>query len=205
MQEYLDIYNENMQFIGTELRYIVHKKGLWHKSFQCWFISKEKSKTFILFQKRHACKDTFPNLLDITSAGHLSTGEKVEDGVRELKEELGINIDFKNLLPLGVIIEKKSEKSFIDNEFANVFLYICNIPIQEFNLQKEEVTGMFKVDLDDITKLFTNKVSCIDIEGYDVNENGDKLFSRRPVCKNDFVPHDLSYYLKILSEAKKLI
>jgi len=201
--ECFDIYNENMEHIGTELRTVVHKTGLWHKSFQCWFIFEENGKYYMLFQKRHTDKDTYPNLLDITSAGHLSAGEKVEDGVRELKEELGIKIKFEELIPLGVIIEKKSEESFEDNEFANIFLYICNTPMEEFRLQAEEVTGMFKADIDDVINLFSDKVRNIKIEGYDVNEKGIKIFSKIIASKNDFVPHGEEYYLKILSEAKK--
>lgn len=33
-KEFLDIYNENMEWIGTEERSVVHSKGYWHKTFR---------------------------------------------------------------------------------------------------------------------------------------------------------------------------
>jgi isopentenyldiphosphate isomerase len=197
-QEYFDIYNENMEPIGTELRSQVHKNGYWHKSFQCWFVFKEGSEEYILFQKRHTDKDTYHNLLDITAAGHLSAGETVEDASRELQEELGIAVDFKELIPVGVIREEKIEASFIDREFGNVFLYNCSIPMEDFKLQEDEVVGMFRAKLKDAVELFNNKVQHIILEGYEINALGNKQHIKLRVSLKDFVPHDLSYYNKIL-------
>lgn len=199
--EYFDIYNENMELIGTELRSEVHKKGYWHKSFQCWFIVKENEKKYILFQRRHYSKDTYPNLLDISSAGHLSAGEKIEDGVRELEEELGISVKFNELIPLGVIVERKNEESFIDNEFANIFLYHCETPIENFRLQAEEVTGIFKVLIDDLIALFEGSIQSVEAKGYELDESGENKELDLPVCIKDLVPHGFHYYMKIFNEA----
>ena len=200
-QEYFDIYDENMEPIGTELRSEVHKKGYWHKSFQCWFVCKEDSEEYILFQKRHADKDTYPNLLDITAAGHLSAGETVEDASRELEEELGITVDFKELIPVGVIKEDKVEDSFMDREFGNVFLYCCHIPMDNFKLQADEVVGMFKAKLKDAIMLFDNKLDYITVDGYETNFSGERHYVKLKVSLKEFVPHDLSYYNEILQAA----
>jgi isopentenyldiphosphate isomerase len=197
--EYFDIYNENMEFIGTKPRSEVHKKGYWHKSFQCWFVFKEADKQYILFQRRHAAKDTYPNLLDISSAGHLSAGERLEDGVRELEEELGVKVLYSDLIPLGVIVEQKREDYFIDNEFANVFLYNCKIPMEKFKLQAEEVTGMFKLELEKVIALFEGEVKAVRAEGYEINEAGENRTRDILVSIKDFVPHGHSYYKKILN------
>jgi isopentenyldiphosphate isomerase len=204
-QEYFDIYNEKMEHIGTELRSTVHKKGYWHKSFQCWFVYVDNGKQFILFQLRHADKDTYPNLLDITSAGHLSAGEKVEDGIRELEEELGIKVEFQQLMPIGIFTERKSEDYFIDNEYGHVFLYNCRIPMDQFKLQLEELTGMFKVELNELLDLFTAKVETVKIDGYEINNMGERSFISRNVSIKDFVPHDAAYYTKVIDEAKKYL
>lgn len=201
-QEYFDIYNGDMEHIGTELRSEVHKKGYWHKSFQCWFVFKEGFDKYILFQKRHACKDTYPNLLDITAAGHLSAGETVADASRELKEELGVCVDFNDLIPVGIVREEKIEDSFIDREFGNVFLYLCDIPMENFKLQADEVVGMYKVKLKDAMLLFNEEQESIAIEGYIVNEAGSKYSSNIEVSIEDFVPHNLSYYNNILQAAE---
>jgi isopentenyldiphosphate isomerase len=200
--EYFDIYNENMNFIGTELRTEVHKKGYWHKSFQCWFIFKNSGKDYILFQRRHTLKDTYPGLLDISSAGHLSSGEELRDGVRELEEELGISVRFDELISLGIIIERKQEINFIDNEFANVFLYNCKIPMENFKFQIEEVTGIFKILIDDIIELFEGRVKFIEAQGYELDESGKNKPLDLYVTVKDFVPHALDYYRNIFNEAK---
>jgi isopentenyldiphosphate isomerase len=204
-QEYFDIYNENMEHIGTELRSIVHKKGYWHKSFQCWLVCKEGSEEYILFQKRHVDKDTYPDLLDITAAGHLSAGETVQDASRELKEELGIAVDFKELQPLGIFKEEKVEINFIDREFGNVFLYCCEMPMEDFTLQADEVVGMFKAKLKETIMLFHKKQDNIIIEGYEINASGSKKKANLKVSLKDFVPHDLSYYNKVLKAADELL
>ena len=38
--EYLDIYDDEGNFLGKEERGIVHEKGLWHKTFIVGFILK---------------------------------------------------------------------------------------------------------------------------------------------------------------------
>lgn len=203
--EYFDIYNENMEQIGTKPRSEVHKKGYWHKSFQCWFIFKENGKDYILFQRRHADKDTYPNLLDISSAGHLSAGESLEDGVRELQEELGVKVEYSELVSLGVIVEQKKEDYFIDNEFANVFLYHCKTPMAEFKLQVEELTCIFKLKINEVIKLFEGSIQSVAAEGYELNENGEMKLNNIEVSLEDLVPHAFSYYEKVLNAAKKAL
>ncbi|ERI94875.1 hydrolase, NUDIX family [Clostridiales bacterium oral taxon 876 str. F0540] len=204
-QEYFDIYDEDMKHIGTKLRSEVHKEGFWHKSFQCWFVGIDNEEEYIMFQKRQFDKDTYPNLLDITAAGHLSAGETVEDACREIKEELGLDVKFQEVTPIGIIKEQKSEVNFIDNEFANVFLYYCSTPIEKFKLQQEEVTGIYKVNLSDIVKLFNKKIDFVDMNGYKINESGDKEKNDIKALLMDFVPHDFSYYDKVFKCAKELL
>ncbi|MEK4700857.1 hypothetical protein MKX47_14755 [Solibacillus sp. FSL R7-0668] len=50
---------------------------------------------------RSKLKKDYPNQFDITAAGYLLATETVLDGVRELYEELGINIAFEELKALG--------------------------------------------------------------------------------------------------------
>lgn len=200
--ELFDIYNENMELIGIKPRSEVHKKGYWHKSFQCWLMFKENGKDYLLFQRRHPSKDTYPNLLDISSAGHLSAGETIEDGVREIEEELGIAVRYGELIPLGVIVERKKEENYIDNEFANIFLYHCQIPMEEFKLQAEELTGLFKILIVDLIELFEGRIQSIKATGFELDKNGNNQPLDLYVSAKDFVPHGLSYYRTIFNEAK---
>lgn len=49
--EYLDIYDENGNKIGTDSRENVHKEGLWNKTVHCWFYDREGN---VYFQIRKA-------------------------------------------------------------------------------------------------------------------------------------------------------
>jgi isopentenyldiphosphate isomerase len=201
--EYFDIYNENMEHLGIETRSEVHQKGYWHTTFQCWLVCEEEGKYYILFQKRHKDKDTYPNLLDITAAGHLKAGEKISDGVRELEEELGISVNYEELVPIEVIKEKKVEDHFIDAEFANVFLYNCNIPMEQLKLQEDEVVGIFKADITKIKRLFKQMEKYMQIQGYEIDYLGKKHEIKLRVQLKDFVPHKPLYYMEVFKAVEK--
>ena len=91
-----------MKFVGTAMKSEAHKTGMWHTAIHCWFVRREGNNSFLLFQKRASDKVLFPDYLDITAAGHYQSGERVEDGVREIVEELGIDVPFTALIPLGI-------------------------------------------------------------------------------------------------------
>lgn len=38
--EYLDIYDEDKNYLGKEERNIVHEKALWHNTVHCWLYNK---------------------------------------------------------------------------------------------------------------------------------------------------------------------
>ena len=52
--------------------------------------------------------------------------ETVQDGIREIKEELGIDVSSNELELLGIIDYCVEREDFIDKEIANIFLYRYN-------------------------------------------------------------------------------
>jgi isopentenyldiphosphate isomerase len=91
-REKIKIFDDNKNLIGEASRSDVHRIGYWHEAFHCWFISNEKGNDYIYLQLSSKNKKDYPNLFDITAAGHLLADETVEDGVRESKEEIGIDV-----------------------------------------------------------------------------------------------------------------
>ena len=58
----------------------------------------------LLLQKRSVTKKSHPNCWDISGAGHIRAGESVIDGaIRELKEELGVEVEEKDLQYIATI------------------------------------------------------------------------------------------------------
>lgn len=95
-KEYFDLLDENGNKIGkTKLRTEVHRDGDQHKAVHIWIINNNGD---ILLQRRCATKDSNPNMLDISSAGHLSAGDDSLDGaIREVKEELNLDVNKEEL------------------------------------------------------------------------------------------------------------
>ncbi|MFD9625650.1 NUDIX hydrolase [Peribacillus muralis] len=204
-QEKLKIFDENKNQIGVASRSDVHKIGYWHEVFHCWFISNEHGMDYIYLQLRSENKKDYSNLLDITAAGHLLINETVKDGVREIKEEIGIDVAFEDLVQLGVIDYCVTKDNFIDKELANVFLYKSQNTLDDFTLQVEEVSGIVRAKFTDFTQLWFCEKDEIEISGFEVNNDGNTLKIEKYVNRDHFVPHQFSFYQEVIQKVQKQI
>ncbi|MBW8350376.1 NUDIX hydrolase [Bacillus sp. IITD106] len=184
--EILNAYDEFGNLIGKKSRREVHKKGYWHETFQCWIVRKENDTNYIYFQIRSDKKADFPGLLDITAAGHILADETMEDGIREVHEELGIEVTMSELIPLGVIKNTIIMDNFIDREFGNNFLYKSDQPLT-FNLQAEEVSGMVKANFKDFYQFCFGELDEILV----ISETESTC---QYISKKDFVPTQDTYF-----------
>ena len=156
-KEYFDILDENGHKTGkTKLRSEVHRDGDWHKAVHIWIIN---DKGDILLQRRCATKDSNPNMLDISSAGHLSAGDSSLDGaIRELKEELNLDVKPNELQFIKTL--KRSSKytsTFLNNEFDDLYILRTNKTIDEMSFQKEEISEIFYVSYKDFKNMVRNR------------------------------------------------
>jgi len=139
LKELLDIWDASGKPTGQVLeKSIAHQKGLFHPTVHVWFYTSAPS---LLLQKRGANKETFPNLWDVSVAGHVSSGESILDGaLREIKEEIGLQLKLDDLLLIDV---RKNINQFsngiIDCEFQHVFLSELKTGVKDLVIQKEEV------------------------------------------------------------------
>ncbi|WP_455663127.1 NUDIX hydrolase [Pradoshia sp.] len=191
--EVLKIFDEQGARIGSVTRKEAHEKGLWHETFHVYFTDGND----IYLQKRSSVKKGFPRLFDITAAGHLLVQETVQDGVREIEEELGITVKFEELAYLGEIRNIIQTDEMIDKEFSHVFLYECEKPMESFVLQPEEVEGMVRVRIDDFIGFYAGKCNQLTAEGFMVEKDGKKTSYIRVLSKDDFVPHAEEYFLAV--------
>ena len=203
--EQLKIFDEYRNQIGIATREDVHRLGYWHEAFHCWFISKEKGTDYLYLQLRSNTKKDYPNLLDITAAGHLLANETVQDGVREIKEEVGIDISFQELIPLGIIDYCVIKEDFIDKEIANVFLYKSQKSFDDFTLQEEEVAGIVKVEFNHFVELWFAERETIKIRGFEIEKDGNIILIDGNVGRDKFVPHQLKFYKTVIQKIKEKI
>lgn len=190
---------------GTPIRIVsreeIHKRGLWHETFHCWIVEIEDGTPYIHLQLRSADKKDFPGLFDISAAGHILAHESVRDGVREIKEELGIDVKYGELLPLGVIKDQLSLEDFTDNERCHVFLYITTQNLDgAYRFQKEEVAGMFKFDFQDFYNLCMGSTERIESAG---ELGAAKTPSQKSISLANLVPHGQSYLQQVVRGIQK--
>lgn len=97
--ELLDLVNEHDEVIGVMPRSEVYAKGLSNFRASNGFIRNREGKLWI--PRRVATKKLFPLGLDMSVAGHVSSGETYDESfAREAFEELGIDV---NTLPVRVL------------------------------------------------------------------------------------------------------
>ncbi|WP_010522596.1 NUDIX hydrolase [Aquimarina agarivorans] len=175
--ELIDILDATGSLTGEiKLKSIAHKHGLWHASAQIWIYTPTGQ---VLIQKRAINKDTYPNLWDISVAGHLSAGDTPSTAaVREIQEEIGVKISEEKLFFLKTI--RKSNRisnTIIDNEFNHLYVLEFAVNINELKLQTEEVTAVKLIDINDLEK-------------------------QLKIVPASFVPHGKTYYNYIISAIK---
>lgn len=165
MEEKFDVLLENGEFSGkVETRTNCHKQGLWHKAVAVFIINSKKE---VLLQKRSPNKKMWPNLWDISAGGHVLAGEfGFEAIIREIKEELGIDIENKDILCLGASTSINIKGDILNKHFNEYYIVNKSIDISKLNLQKEEVSEVKWFNKDEILKRINNNYEEItDKEG----------------------------------------
>jgi isopentenyldiphosphate isomerase len=174
-----------------------HRSGVWHGAFHCLIIYERDGRVYALFQKRAAQKKIAPGKFDVSVGGHYASGEDAEiAGPREIKEELGLDVRFEDLVPLGRrVFVYCFTPGITEHEFQDVFLLYRTISPKELVLQREELDGVIEMDVEEGIKLFSGKQAHVD----PALIRADGLMEQGPVTAHDFVPCIDQYYLKLLS------
>jgi isopentenyl-diphosphate Delta-isomerase len=157
----------------------VFEKGLLHAASHVWIWRKTVTGAEVLLQKRAASKMTWPNLYDISAAGHIDLGEDpVTAALREAKEEIDLQVSADQLQSIGVHrAHLPAGDQAIENEFQ--WLYILEIPSEtNFALRDAEVAAVEWKPIEDFA-----------------NEIKDQ--------KNRYVPHSYIYYATVLTAIGK--
>lgn len=197
-EEILTTFDELGNVTGSAARDEVHRLGLWHETFHCWFIRKAETGLMIYLQLRSAHKKDYAGLLDITAAGHLTADETVRDGIREVHEELGLALAFDELKPLGVIPYQMDKEGFMDRERAHVFVYENSYPLSDFNLQPGEVAGIVETPFAGFRSFITGAIRTLEVQGFRIKDNGEVVTIDQQVDFSHLVPHETAYYLRVI-------
>ncbi len=180
MDEYVDVMDADARYTGDKvLKSVAHSKGLFHPTVHIWFYTRD---AYILLQQRGRNKSTFPLLWDVSVAGHVTSGEAIEDAaIREIEEEIGLKLDLEQLDHLGIFkSEHKHHNSLIDREFHHTFLCELKTPLSSLKKQDSEVEALELLPL----HTFTEEVWGL-------------------ANPQRYVPHETAYYKAVIKAIKE--
>ncbi len=143
--EIVDVINDNDEVIGKEGKNKCHKEGLWHRTVGIFIFNDNED---LLLQKRSMNMATSPGKYDCSASGHVGSGKtQEEDAIKELKEELGIEINLK-------LIFKNLTENFDEgkNKIRHLFSLFIGHHNGPFNIGKFEVDSVKFFSFDEMTK-----------------------------------------------------
>jgi len=182
VDEYLDIWNSDGQPTGQSCsKDEAHQNGWFHPTVHIWFYTATPA---LLLQKRSLTKETFPGFWDVSVAGHVSAGESILEGaIREVKEEIGLNIQEADLTLLDIRKNtNRFDNGIIDCEFQHVFLVKLETPVSQLQIQETEVDAVRLFSFEELQK-------C--------------MLQKHPTYR--IVPADMSYYQFVMDEVLKIL
>ena len=151
--EYVDVLDKDGKLTGERKpKSEVHRTGDWHRVLHLWIVS---SKGELLLQRRSPTKEAYPNLWDISVAGHISAGEtQIMAALREAKEEIGLDLEEKDLKHLFCITEQVvlNGGTYHDNECQYVYLFEKDIDLSKISFKDGEVVDARYISYKELEK-----------------------------------------------------
>lgn len=153
--ELLDVLDEEGNLTGNkEDKDIIHEKGLWHREV-CALIRNRKGE--YLIQKRAATKKQAPNKWGMT-AGHVDAGEDFEEAmIREIREELGIEVALEELTPLATFKETFENETTTNNNYTRYYFYETNRKIEDYTICLEELSELKYITIEEMEEAVEKK------------------------------------------------
>ena len=153
--EYLDILDENGNAAGRiKQRSRVHFDGDWHRTAHMWI---EDGQGSVLIQKRGPHKFPYPDMWDVSCAGHVRAGDSSRKAaLREADEELGMRISPLELRFLGTVRDSFTDGNTHDNEIVDIFVVQRAVDPKRCRLQDDEVADVRLIAVDDLKERIQN-------------------------------------------------
>jgi isopentenyldiphosphate isomerase len=130
--------------------------GDWIGTFNLWIFSRQEEPS-ILYQQRSLEKSWAPGLLDLAAGGHYMAGEKLADGLREVREELGKDYRASDIAYLGRKVYVGLDASGrIRNNIVELYSFEDSSPLESYTQQVEEVNGLCFCPISELLKVHTD-------------------------------------------------
>ncbi|MFH1455448.1 MAG: NUDIX domain-containing protein [archaeon] len=149
MDELIDICDEKNQLLGIQkMKSEAHRDGSWHRASHIWIYN---SKGEILLQLRAKEKSLYPDMWDVSVAGHVNSKEEpLTSGLREIEEEIGLKLKKEDLDFFKILKHKAVFRKIKNNEFYYIYFYKFDGNINKLKIQGEEVQEILFLGTDKI-------------------------------------------------------
>lgn len=142
----VDVYNKRHE----KLNYTKEKKelafGEYRLSCFAWLVN---NKGEILIQQRSSTSFKFPNVWETVSGGAEENDTSLSGTIREIKEELGIDVSENDMMYVGCYART--------NDFVEIWLVKCDdIDVDSLKLQEEEVQAAKWVTLNEFENMIAS-------------------------------------------------
>jgi 8-oxo-dGTP pyrophosphatase MutT (NUDIX family) len=200
----IDIFNDRYELIGTEDKKVAHAKGLWHRTFSA--LAVRPAARQILLQKKSPGRYSFDrsDYADFTVGGHYEAGEHIPDGVREVREELGLAVSYSDLHPIGLRQTAATlAPDYIEREFQHWHLLPLDCSLADIPLADAEVSGLVEIGIADAISLAEGDRELIPAQ-YATRVHGGLEYSDGSLSRADLIPNYLNLdqlYLRVFVAA----
>ena len=181
----------------------IHQDGDWHLAFFCWIARPGARGTEVLLQHRAARKDVWPLRFDASAAGHIRFGETMEEAAREVREELGIAVDLREMIPLGRHRQQHQHANgLIDREHHVLHLLTPGPPDAAYAPDPDEVAGLAWIDANDLLGLVEGHLPGATVRYRAVDAPADG-FVARILAVADLVPYEDGYHRRLIEAIRR--
>ena len=155
-EEFLEIYSPHGKKTGQkESKFNIHLNGFFHATVHVWIFTRNGN---ILIQKRSKKKELNPGIWDVSVAGHVEFDESIKKAAkREAFEEIGININTKNLLKIGVYKSINIHPKVIDKEFHHTYVLEVDDGLIDINHKNQEVDDLKFISIIEMENLIKKR------------------------------------------------
>jgi isopentenyldiphosphate isomerase len=184
-------------------RAAVHRDGDWHRALHVWVAGRdEHGEPFLMFQRRAAAKDSWPNHFDTTVGGHFRAGESLQESLREIEEEIGLPTRDLTLRPLGTRISITESPPLCDHELQDVFLLIDDRPLSDYRPHPLELSALVRLPLRKLPAFFSGEIAHINGKAITPGNTAPCAITATP---SDFIPSVDRYGLRIAIAAQNVL
>ena len=206
-EELFDVCDEWGRPLGRrKARSLVHRDGDWHRSFHCWLVdTDDANESSLLLQRRALDKDTNPGLWDVSVAGHYAAGEGVEGGLREIREEIGLHVEERELVLAGWRREEVFyENGLIEREVQDVYFLARRIHLLSLRPDLAEVIAVARLPTAIFVSLTSGLLNEVTVRSGLVDERGRVRLQDVALALGDVVQRADGYYARVADFAGRL-